>query len=55
MRLNPYTVMFIVLAVGSNLILNGLFKQGFLGIIIAIILLVFAALSTGKKESKEQR
>ncbi|WP_169787526.1 hypothetical protein [Peribacillus butanolivorans] len=54
MRLNPYTIMFIALAVGSNLIINGVFKQGLLGNIIAIILLVFAALSTGKKGHNEQ-
>ena len=53
MRLNPYTVILIILAVGSNLIINGVFKQGLLGNVIAIILLLFAALSTGKKTNKE--
>ena len=49
MRFSRYTRLFIILAVGLNLIMTGVFKQGLLGTLLAILCLIFAAISTGNK------
>ena len=51
MGINPYTILFIVLAIVSNLILSSVFKQGILAIVGAIIFLICAAYSTKTKKS----
>lgn len=54
MRLNRYTLLFIVLAMGSNLVITGVYKQGLLGNLLAIIFLILAAMSTGNKRKAQK-
>ncbi|MFJ7746906.1 hypothetical protein [Peribacillus sp. NPDC097295] len=54
MRLSRYTLLFIVLAVGSNLIISVVLKQGLLGNLLAIIFLIFAAIITGNKRKAQK-
>lgn len=51
MRLNPYTILFIVLTIVSNFILSYVFKQGILANIVAIFFLICAAFSTKTKKN----
>ncbi|MGR5876111.1 hypothetical protein ACT7DO_23405 [Bacillus pacificus] len=53
MEFNTYTVMLMFLAVGSNAALSMWLKQGLLGVITAIVLLLIAAWTT-KKTSYRQ-
>ncbi|MGR5941074.1 hypothetical protein ACT7CW_17040 [Bacillus pacificus] len=46
MEFNTYTVMLMFLAVGSNAALSMWLKQGLLGVITAIVLLLIAAWTT---------
>ncbi|WP_002150147.1 MULTISPECIES: hypothetical protein [Bacillus cereus group] len=54
MRFNKYTVMLIFLAIGSNAALSMWLKQGLLGIITTIVLLLIAAWTT-KRPNTEDR
>ncbi|MFF1995375.1 hypothetical protein ACFVWC_30085 [Bacillus mycoides] len=54
MRLNKYTFIFILLAVASNFALSMWLKQGILGVVIAIIFLLIAALTTKRNNIKNQ-
>ncbi|KRT93103.1 hypothetical protein AB447_203990 [Bacillus glycinifermentans] len=54
MRLNIYTIIFIILAIASNLISIFVFNQGILGYILAIVFLLAAGYSTKFTKSKDQ-
>jgi|GEM_PF-5797059 len=54
MRLNVYTIIFIILAIASNLISIFVFHQGILGYILAIIFLLAAGYSTKSTKSQNQ-
>lgn len=54
MRLNVYTIIFIILAIASNLISIFVFNQGILGYILAVIFLLAAGYSTKFTKSQNQ-
>ncbi|HDR7797258.1 TPA: hypothetical protein QCY03_001001 [Bacillus tropicus] len=55
MRFNKYTVMLMFLAIGSsNAALSMWLKQGLLGVITAIVLLLIAAWTTKRPHSDNQ-
>ncbi|MGE7939951.1 hypothetical protein [Bacillus paramycoides] len=54
MRFNKYTVMLIFLAIGSNVALSMWLKQGLLGVVTAIILLLIAAWTTKRPNTDDQ-
>ncbi|WP_170956639.1 hypothetical protein [Bacillus cereus] len=54
MRFNKYTVMLIFLAIGSNFALSMWLKQGLLGVITAIVLLLIAAWTTKRPNTGDQ-
>jgi len=54
MRLNVYTIIFIILAIASNLISIFVFNQGILGYILAVIFLLAAGSSTKFTKSQNQ-
>ncbi|MGE7603486.1 hypothetical protein ACQKL5_13510 [Peribacillus sp. NPDC097675] len=53
MGVSRYTLLLIVLAVESNLVLTGVLKQGLLGNLLAILFLILAAISTGKRKAQK--
>ncbi|GAB6564051.1 MULTISPECIES: hypothetical protein [Bacillus] len=55
MRFNKYTVMLMFLAFGSNTALSMWLKQGLLGVIAAIVLLLIAAWTTKRPHTDNQR
>ncbi|MDJ1478502.1 hypothetical protein QBX67_26010 [Bacillus sp. LS15-K4] len=54
MKCNKYTVMLMFLAIGSNAALSMWLKQGLLGVVIAIILLLIAAWTTKRPNTDDQ-
>ncbi|AAS40008.1 hypothetical protein BCE_1077 [Bacillus cereus ATCC 10987] len=54
MRFNKYTVMLMFLAIGSNAALSMWLKQGLLGVITAIVLLLIAAWTTKRPHTDNQ-
>ncbi len=54
MRLNVYTIIFIILAIASNLISIFVFNQGILGYVLAIIFLLAAGYSTKFSKTKDE-
>ncbi|WP_142283988.1 hypothetical protein, partial [Bacillus subtilis] len=54
LRLNIYTIIFIILAIASNLISIFVFHQGILAYVLAIIFLLVAGYSTKFTKPKDQ-
>lgn len=55
MRLNLFTFIFLILAIGSSLISIYVFDQGLIGIVLAVLLLVIAAYTTKFNQPEEQK
>lgn len=49
MKLNIYTLNFLVLAIGSALVISNVLHQGILGTVLAIVFLIAAGVTTKKK------
>lgn len=54
MKLNKYTLLFILLAISSNFLLTMWLKQGLLGVIMTIIFLLIAAWTTKQPNTDDQ-
>ncbi|MBA9043242.1 NADH:ubiquinone oxidoreductase subunit K [Bacillus aryabhattai] len=55
MRLNFYSILFIILAIASNLIAIYAFHQAILGYVLTILFLIIAAYCTKSKKPNKQK
>lgn len=54
MKLNIYTLIFLVLAIGSSLVISNVLLQEILGTVLAIVFLIVAGITTKQKKGNSR-